>query len=194
MVKQAKKKSKQTKEAASFLKELRDKNVNTFIGVDPGTNNTGLAVCIDGKCEIFTISIKPKDKLRTIEKFKVIMDEIDAATKDIKQAVVAIEKPFNVAGNAKVLLELFGVLRYNFHLKGYVILEVPQTSLKLFAAGKGNAQKSDMMLQAFKEFEIDGVSEDGVDAFWLARFAEEALLHKSKAEHRKRAMEKFLDE
>ncbi len=196
VVKAKKKKSKQTKEAASFLKDLRDRGVavDAFIGIDPGTNNTGLSICKEGAYQISTVSINPKDKLRTIEKFEIIAGEINKATEGIKVAVVAIEKPFNIMGNAKVLLELFGILRYIMHLKGFIILEIPQTSLKLYATGSGKAQKEDMVDQAKREFEIEGVSEDGIDAFWLSRFAEEALCHTSRAEHRKRAVENYLDE
>ena len=75
-------------------------------------------------------------------------------------------------GNARILLELLGIFKYNLTVLGHTVIEVPQTTLKKFATDSGKAMKRDMVLRAFKEYGIDDVGEDGVDAFWLAKFAE----------------------
>jgi Holliday junction resolvasome RuvABC endonuclease subunit len=81
---------------------------------------------------------------------------------------IVIEKPFGIMGSGRVLLELYGVCKYLCWKYKKKFVEVPQKSLKLFATGKGNALKSDMVLRLYKEHKIEGYSEDEVDAFWLA--------------------------
>lgn len=91
---------------------------------------------------------------------------------DLLQGVdlVVIEKPFNVKGYGQILIEVLGSVKMLCIVKGLEYVEVPQTVLKKFATGRGNAEKSDMVKQAFKEFRIDRETEDEVDSFWLWLF------------------------
>lgn len=160
-----------------------------YIGIDLGTNSTGISI-IDSnskkKPTIFLIE-SPKKAL-TIEK----VDFIYKAIRDLdfkKNSLIAIEKPFAIKGNAKVLLELFGIIKYLLYRRKHTIVEVAQTSLKKFATSSGNAKKSEMVLKAYKEFKIDK-TEDEVDAFWLSKLAE-ALEKEAKESYRRDSIKKI---
>jgi Holliday junction resolvasome RuvABC endonuclease subunit len=81
--------------------------------------------------------------------------------------IVVCEYPFNVRGNGRVLVEMFGNIRLCSFRWGTPFIPVAQTTLKKYATGSGKAEKSDMRLQLYKEFGLD-YSEDEADAYWLA--------------------------
>ena len=92
--------------------------------------------------------------------------------------LVCIEKPFGIQGHGKVLVNLLGILQLFLVTQGTSHVEVPQTTLKKFATGYGRAEKSDMVLQAYKgrcgtnlipeDYSFEAKTEDEVDAFFLA--------------------------
>ena len=51
-------------------------------------------------------------------------------------------------------------------------VEVPPTTLKKFATGKGNAQKNDMAAAAKAKLGYNSPSDDIIDAVWLAKLGE----------------------
>jgi Holliday junction resolvasome RuvABC endonuclease subunit len=82
--------------------------------------------------------------------------------------IVVLEYPFNVMGNGKVLLEILGIIKYKLMTENRLYTEIAQMTLKKFATGTGAAKKSDMALQAYKEYGFEPHDEDIVDAFWCA--------------------------
>lgn len=86
----------------------------------------------------------------------------------VNSDIVIIEKPFNIKGWGQVLLELLGIIKYLCIEAKVEFVEIPQMTLKKFATGIGKAQKSEMVLHAYKEFKVQGNSEDAIDAFWCA--------------------------
>lgn len=81
--------------------------------------------------------------------------------------IVTCEYPFNVKGNGRVLVEMYGIIKLFCFKRAIPFVPVAQTSLKKYATGGGKAEKSDMRLQLYKEFGLD-YSEDEADAYWLA--------------------------
>jgi len=82
--------------------------------------------------------------------------------------LVCIEKPFNIKGFGTALYELLGIIKYICIDYKTQFCEIPQTTLKKMATGKGNAKKSEMVMKAYKEFGHEAGSEDEIDAFWVA--------------------------
>ncbi len=79
---------------------------------------------------------------------------------------------FNARGNTLTkLVETGTVVRWNLWNKEtvYPYIEVAPTMLKKFTTDKGNANKEEMMVQAFKRWGVEGTN-DEVDAFGLAKF------------------------
>lgn len=131
------------------------------VGIDLGTSKTAVYTIGGLRSPVLIqTSDKTPDKVRHVTD-KVKLCVIETAS------IIVIEKPFNVMGNGRILLELLGAVKYALD-PSLRIVQVPQTSLKKFATGMGNAQKSDMVLRAFKEFGLEAASEDEIDAFWLA--------------------------
>jgi Holliday junction resolvasome RuvABC endonuclease subunit len=81
--------------------------------------------------------------------------------------IIVCEYPFNVKGNGRVLVEIYGNVRLCAFRHHVPFVPVAQTSLKKYATGSGKAEKSDMRMQLYKEFGHD-YTEDEADAFWLA--------------------------
>lgn len=75
------------------------------------------------------------------------------------------------ASHAHELGELGGVVRVALADAGIPFVDIPPASLKLFATGKGNANKEAMLAAAIRKLDYAGHSNDEVDALWLHRMA-----------------------
>lgn len=145
-----------------------------YIGIDGSTSQTGIwkfKSISKGKLtssKSWCITPDKKTKNRVCD----VTDQIITALKTTNPTMIVIEKPFNIKGHGLILLELLGAIKYAVWQHDPALLdiiyEVPQTTLKLFATSNGHAQKSQMVLRAYQEFGIQDVSEDEVDAFFLA--------------------------
>ena len=70
--------------------------------------------------------------------------------------------------SAKVLVEMFGALRYHCLSNDVDFLALSQSRIKKYATGVGkDVEKSAMVMRAFKEYGLD-LSDDEADAFWAA--------------------------
>lgn len=158
-----------------------------ILGVDIGLAKLGI-------CSI-NISDKPFKKLdiKYMTTFKLngkiekqnkmsafLWEHTETIARRIREAdLVVIEKPFGLKGYANVLFELFGIIKFICIINQIKFVEISPMTLKKFATGKGNAQKSDMVLKAYKEFKVEGSSEDEIDALWCA-LAGDCLSFKNK--------------
>lgn len=147
------------------------------IGIDPSL--TGTAVCsldpvnMTMPC-IDTFSSKPADGLvNRFERFGNLVSEIFEEMPLENGAVIAIEGYSFASKGGKAFDRVeFGALLRNQLLKlGVAVYEVPPSSLKLFAAGKGNADKTAMALAVFKRWGQELRDDNQVDAYALARMA-----------------------
>lgn len=93
--------------------------------------------------------------------------------------LVVIEKPFGLKGYANILFELLGIVKFFCIVNTVKFVEIPPMTLKKFATNSGKAQKSDMVLKAFKEFKVEGATEDEIDAFFCALVGD-CLIFKNK--------------
>lgn len=71
------------------------------------------------------------------------------------------------------LAELGGLVKhYLYETLGRYPTVIPPTSLKKFAAGRGNADKASVAVGVFKRFGFEHPSNDVIDAYVLARMGE----------------------
>lgn len=63
--------------------------------------------------------------------------------------------------------ELGGVIRFWLHVEGIPYIEIPPSTLKMFATGSGNAGKGLVLVDAVKRLGYSGSSDDEADALWL---------------------------
>lgn len=67
--------------------------------------------------------------------------------------------------------ELGGVVRCALADRDIPFVEIPPSSLKMFATGKGNAKKEAVLVAAIQKLKYGGNSTDEADALWLLEMA-----------------------
>lgn len=72
---------------------------------------------------------------------------------------------------SREIAELGGIIRMALRDLGYRWVDVPPASLKKYAAGKGNAGKELVLVEAVKRLGYGGSSNDEADALWLLEMA-----------------------
>jgi Holliday junction resolvasome RuvABC endonuclease subunit len=65
------------------------------------------------------------------------------------------------------LAELGGIVRYGLWCEGIIYIDVPPSTLKKYATGKGNADKGAMLVAAVKRLGYEGTDNNEADARWL---------------------------
>lgn len=68
--------------------------------------------------------------------------------------------------------ELGGVIRVALADRGMPFVEIPPASLKLFATGKGNAKKDEVLAAAIRKLGYAGHDHNEADAIWLLKMAQ----------------------
>lgn len=71
------------------------------------------------------------------------------------------------ASQAHALGELGGVVRWSLWSSGVTYLDVPPSTLKTYATGKGNAGKVDVIVAARDRLGYEGTDDNEADALWL---------------------------
>ena len=137
-----------------------------YLGIDSSSKAT--AYCILSGDSVTTDVFKQSDKIPISTRIRNMADELESRLEYItpENTLVCIEYPFNIKGHAKRNLELIGAIKRVF--KEFTVYEIPQSTLKKFATDKGGAEKSEMVMRAFKEFGVEADTEDEIDAFWVA--------------------------
>lgn len=139
-----------------------------IVGIDPSLTATGIA---DADGGLHTITSKPDDGTVTDRARRIATITAHLRPHRLADAhLVVIEGPaFSRQGQAGVHLRaglwwrIVGLL----HSAGVPVAEVSPSTLKKYATGKGNADKSDMRMALYKRAGLDVSSDDEVDAWWL---------------------------
>lgn len=144
-----------------------------FVGIDPSTK-TGLVI-LNENGEIINaeeITAKSKDPERMVSIVDGVMCELSPGD------YIAIEGfAYGAKGNAISIQYGIGWgLRMALFTDDYQYLDVPPTSLKKFASGKGNTKKDELAVHIFKRWGFEHKSDNVRDAFVLAHIARLARL------------------
>jgi Holliday junction resolvasome RuvABC endonuclease subunit len=141
-----------------------------ILGIDLGTVITGITT-ITGEKESpqFKVEVIKSAHKRVEERLLEIIPKIEELIEQAGSPIdlIVCEYPFNIKGNARILVEMYGIIHYYCLSAGYPFLLLPQTKIKKYVTGSGKAEKSDMRMQVYKEFGLD-LSEDAADSFWIA--------------------------
>lgn len=146
------------------------------IGIDPSLTSTGLVSICGGVIKELAIKSKPcKEKNPTTETIRImkIRDDISLFVRSLfPPSLVLIEGMAFMARNTSALVQLAAL---NYYIRELLIKhEIPfvivaPTSLKKFAALKGNVDKNVVMLEVFKRWGFSPDGSDIADAFVLTQ-------------------------
>lgn len=135
------------------------------MAIDPSLTSTGIAV--GAKAPHLTLW-KP-GKATGIDRLAWFSEAAYRAICGYKVSLVAIEGYAFSSRNSRAhaLGELGGVLRLACARAAVPVLDVPPSTLKKFATGKGNASKELVLTEAVRRLGYEGSSTDEADAQWL---------------------------
>lgn len=129
-------------------------------GADLSMTATGL-VYGDGVFMPQTIKTKGTKDVRLV----FIKDEVVAYAHD--SALVLIEGFLNKSFSAGITGMVHGAVRSGLIEAGLPYATFPPTSLKKYATGSGNADKTAMALAAYKRGDVEFSNDNECDAWWL---------------------------
>lgn len=135
------------------------------VGLDLSLTATGIAVAGDVR---WNGVMHPPAGLREGPRLAWLRDRIGANLDHGLDMVVIEDLPIN-AKSAGLTAQLHGVVKLHLHDGGYPPpILVPAATLKVFATGRGNATKIDMVVAARDRLGYDGTDDNAADAMWLA--------------------------
>jgi crossover junction endodeoxyribonuclease RuvC len=149
------------------------------IGLDLSITHTGVVILDENKKVIYRGVIKskpegdtPTDELARLDKIVYEIDDIiDMHTNGKEERFAFIENLAFGVQKTTAITQLAGLsylvraMLASWNIPFYL---VAPTSLKKFALGKGRGEKDHMVLEAYKQFGLDGIDNNIADAAFLA--------------------------
>lgn len=144
------------------------------LGLDPSLNSTGYAYYCDG--EYRTGVVQPWGKVRGLERLDQVCRRVAVLLDQFQPDIIAYEGYAfgkQKMNNAYLLdrAELGGLLKREVYIRKIPLLVVPPTSLKLYATGKGNADKDEVVRALEEQSGLRFKFNDEADAYALVRMA-----------------------
>lgn len=116
----------------------------------------------------------PKDCNRGVERLAWIRESVLSLA--VLSDVVVIEGyAYARANQAHQIGELGGVIRLGLHDHGIPFVEIPPSTLKKLATGRGNSGKEAVLAEAIRRLGYQGSDNNEADALWLLQVALHAL-------------------
>ena len=150
-----------------------------FAGIDPSLTGTGVCILMEGESHLIqTIATTPKthpvifDRLNHIVKTisDILFNDYDFGPDD----AICIERPFVSPKNMNAqqnLLVLSHLIRQDLYERQMPWKDVSPMTLKKFVCGKGNAEKSMMLMRVYQNWDISADDDNQADAVGLAHMA-----------------------
>jgi len=158
-----------------------------FVGIDQSLTSTALVTLSEsGDAPIAKHRITP-DPLRESQRVQFVRDAVSQFVAEAKPRAIAMEGyGFGARkSRAHALGELGGAIKLALYEMGHTIAIVPPSTLKKFVTGKGNADKSAMMVEILDRWHFKTSNDDIADAYGLAQFIREITL-KRKSPYREK--------
>lgn len=141
-----------------------------ILAIDPSLRSLGYAFMDREGVRVGVI--KPSDDLRGAARLEVHRYAVERLL-DVAEPTFIVYEGYAMSRRANMAFsvgELGGVLKLLFHSRKLPVLIVPPTSLKMFATGKGNADKDQMRVAMGKHRGKFFKSDDEADAYALLQF------------------------
>lgn len=140
-----------------------------ILAMDPSLSAYGLACWEDGEIGTDLVSPSSRGPARVHE----ILLGIKGYTEGLDLALME-SFAFGARGGQQGTIntaEMRGVVSYYLWQYRVPLVEVSAPALKIFAAGKGNAPKNQVLIEAVKRLGYEGHSDDIADALWILHMA-----------------------
>jgi crossover junction endodeoxyribonuclease RuvC len=146
------------------------------VGLDLSLTSTGFAVVTAIGRNAETIK---RPQYKGVARLRSIRDAITNRVDGVLPRLVVIEGYSfgSRASHAHSLGELGGVVRVALEELGVRWVDLPPSTLKKYATGRGNADKGLMLAEAVRRLGYAGSSNDEADALWLACAGHHLLGH-----------------
>ena len=154
------------------------------MGIDQSLTGTGVCVLEDGELKRSKLIASKK---KGVERIIEIKNELINIFKEVLPDYVAIEKYSFTPGRAMAfeLGELIGVVKVTLAELGKIPIVVYTSHVKKFATGKGNADKSLVLLNVYKKFNVEFDNNNLADAFVIAKIMESIVMVNEKKKKKK---------
>ncbi len=141
-----------------------------ILALDLSLAATGIAAARDG---ILAKAWTHKPKGEGLKRLRAIRSELRAGAHQLNAEVIVMEGPsFNSKGGYQhERAGLWWLVYDDMEHYGYRIAVIPPKSLKLYAAGKGNASKEDVLVAAVRRLAAFEGDNNAADAAWMAAMA-----------------------
>lgn len=149
------------------------------IGIDPSLVCTSIATCCDGDVLMHRAtskSAKDDSCLARLKRYEGLVSQVvdvvmatKALSGDVPCRIFIEGYSFGSKFARETLGEFGGLLRFYLLDHDPELVEVPPTTLKKFATGKGNAKKEQVMQSVLKNWGYESASNDDADAYALCR-------------------------
>jgi Holliday junction resolvasome RuvABC endonuclease subunit len=159
------------------------------VGLDLSLSCTGGAV--PGR----TFTIRPPANLRGAERLAYFRGELRREFRAVEADLAILEGYAFAASDAgaRSIAELGGVVRLLLFDLEVPFIEVPPASLKMFATGKGNATKDEVLASAYRDNGLfAGKTFDEADAYWLLELGRTILGRRTPSGRQREALEKVV--
>ena len=167
---------------------------STVVGIDPSLTSLGIAARRKGDTFANCVGCK---EYRGLRRIAFIRDAVARWLDIYKPSLVAFEGyALGFRGKSNTIFdlgELGGTLKLLILERGIDILLVPPTSLKLFATGKGNADKDQVAFAIKEALDVSYATSDQYDATGLLlmgeAFLDKRLLPRDRKHYKRRAIQ-----
>lgn len=159
-----------------------------YVGIDPSTK-TGIVLLHTGG----TVNLKYEITSKKKEDPHRFIDIAEQVLLHIQPNDVICIEGFSYGSKGKGVSTQYGIgwmIRAELIRNGYTYYDVPPTTVKKFATGKGNTKKDEMVLPIYKKWGFESHSDNIRDAFVLSQIA--LALHDTSnlTEYQKEALQK----
>jgi len=138
-----------------------------ILAMDPSLTSFGWALWEDGEAAAGVICPSSRGQPRVHEILKRVGGHCEGLTLALMEGYSFGSKGRGQYDGA----EMRGVVKFYLWQYGIPLVEVPPSTLKMYATGRGNAPKNAVLVQAVKRLEYQGTSDDVADAKWILQLA-----------------------
>jgi Holliday junction resolvasome RuvABC endonuclease subunit len=143
------------------------------MGLDLSLVQTGIAV----PGQVGTLKT-PGTKVSGMARLYAIREQIIKSVSALGVGLVMVEGySYGSKNGGERLGELGGVIRFALWSEGVPYVEVPPSTLKMYASGKGNAGKVEVLVAARDRLGYTGTNDNEADALWLWALGMELIGH-----------------